>query len=67
MTTRCELCNEDRPRTGPFRDDRAGKVWTAVCGRCKLRYTLADPRRLEKLKATIQAAWTAPILPTEKA
>lgn len=55
----CELCAEERPNTGPFRDSKTGKSWTAVCGGCKIRYTLAQPGVKQSLERTTRIAGKA--------
>lgn len=63
----CELCVEERPNAGPFRDSKTGKSWAAVCGGCKIRYTLARPGVQQSLERTVRVALTAPILPEGEA
>lgn len=59
----CEMCTEERKNAGPFRNSRTGQRWAAVCGGCKIRYTLAQPGVKQSLERTARAALTAPILP----
>lgn len=63
----CEMCAEERKNAGPFRNSRTGQRWAAVCGGCKIRYTLAQPSVKQSLERTARAALTAPILPEGEA
>jgi hypothetical protein len=48
----CECCGREMPNLGPFRAD--GHQWAAVCGGCKVRITLRDPRRRARLERDVR-------------
>jgi hypothetical protein len=57
MKGTCEICKREKPNCGPFRD--GNRVWSCVCGSCKVRRTLADPERRAKLERDVRAAVNA--------
>jgi len=53
----CPGCNQMRPNVGPWRSKRSDH--TRLCGGCKVRETLADPRVREDLARDLRQAFAS--------
>jgi hypothetical protein len=60
----CEICQKDKSNCSAFRGDN-GQQWASVCGGCKFRITLADPKRKARMEADLKQIATAAILGTK--